>query len=336
MVNLKSKNVVFIAPEFFGYDLIIEQALSDSGASVYRLVDRPFSGSVYKAITKLMGRIIGKILDNYYLCKLKQMNVSADYVLVINGQTISRAFLLNLKSKNPSAKFILYMWDSLENRPDIVHNFDVYDEKYSFDRRSAKRFGLKFRPLFYGGLNKNETMKDDADRYLMSFVGTAHSDRYAIVSSLRKKFSHRDCFWYLYLQAQWVYWWYRLSNSTFAGAKKNEFMYSPMSSFEMRNVFNNSEIIVDIEHTSQTGLTIRTFDIMRSGKKMVTTNKDIVNYDFYKYGNVYLIDRDFPSIPDDFINRKFSPYSEDIIRFYSVYGWIEDVFNLNDQVSDVS
>ena len=66
---------------------------------------------------------------------------------------------------------------------------------------------------------------------------------------------------------------------------------------------------------------------------MVTTNKDIINYDFYGYGNIFLIDRDSPAVPEEFINRPFSPYSKDIIKFYSVDAWIKDVLSLMD-VSD--
>ncbi len=328
MFEFGSKNVVFIAPDFFGYDLIIEKALSDSGANVYRLVDRPFSGAIYKAISKFFGNIVSKILENYYLSKLNKHNVSADYVLVINGQTLSRKTLLTLKSENPNAKFILYLWDSLKNRPTIIRNLDIYDEKFSFDREDSQKYGLKFRALFYGDSEENETLNHKSDRYLMSFVGTAHSDRYAIVSALKPNFKDHDCFWYLYLQASWVYWWYKITNSAFSGAMKNDFMYSSLQYSEMRRVFNQSEIIVDIEHESQVGLTIRTFECMHSGKKMVTTNKDIINYDFYRYGNIFLIDRDSPAVPEEFINRPFSPYSKDVIKFYSVDTWIKDVLSL--------
>ena len=46
-MELKGKRVVFIAPNFFGYDLAIERALSRQGAEIFRLKDRPFSSSIF-------------------------------------------------------------------------------------------------------------------------------------------------------------------------------------------------------------------------------------------------------------------------------------------------
>jgi hypothetical protein len=329
MPNLSQKKVILISPRFFDYDMVIERALINAGADVQRLVDRPFENAFTKAATKLFARLVGKILEPYYFSKIGKLPMYADYVLVINGQTLSRRVLLKLKSKNPNAKFLLYMWDSIENRPGIIRNFDLYDEKYSFDKKSAKRFGLTFRPLFYENAEKSEVTEYVGDRYAMSFIGTAHSDRYAIIKSLSLKYSGRNFFWYMYLQAPWVFWWYRLTNSAYVGARKNEFCYAPLPSHEMKKALSLSDVIVDIENARQVGLTIRTFDIMKSGKKMITTNQDVVNYDFYLFGNIHVIDRLDPSVPDEFMNRKFTPYNAELLYFYSIDGWIEDVLGLN-------
>ena len=328
MLSLSDKRVILISPRFFGYDLVIQRSLIDSGAEVERLVDRPFENAFSKAVTKLFTRLIGKVLEQYYFSKIDKLSMCADYILVINGQTLSRSVLLYLKEKNPNAKFILYMWDSIENRPGIIHNFDLFDEKFSFDKKSAKRFGLKFRPLFYENGEKSEVVECDGGGYVMSFIGTAHSDRYAIIKSLSQKYSGQVFFWYMYLQAPWVFWWYKLSNPAYVGARKNEFHYHPLTSQEMKTVLSQSDVIVDIENSMQVGLTIRTFDIMKAGKKMITTNQDVLNYDFYLFGNVHVIDRLDPSVPEEFMSRMFTPYSSEILYFYSIDGWIEDVLGL--------
>jgi hypothetical protein len=327
-MDLQNKKVVFIAPSFFGYDDIIEKALIRHGALVYRMLDRPFSSPLFKAITTLFARPVAKVLDFFYLHKIKKMPLNVDFVLVINGQTLSENILLALRKKNSSAIFVLYMWDSIENRSSIVPNLGLYDKKYSFDRDSAQRYNFHFRPLFYDKIETEGTLNEHGETFLMSFIGTAHSDRYSVISVLADTFSDSHCFWYMYLQAPWVFWWYKLSSFTFRKARESEFEFVPLSIEKMKDVFRRSEIIIDIEHPSQTGLTIRTFDIMRSAKKMVTTNKDIVNYDFFGYGNVFLIDRTNPQIPASFIERKFKPYSDEILDFYSVDGWLRDVLSV--------
>jgi hypothetical protein len=66
---------------------------------------------------------------------------------------------------------------------------------------------------------------------------------------------------------------------------------------------------------------------MSAQKKMVTTNKDVINYDFYKFGNIFILDRNNPNISEDFINRRFNPYTQEILDYYSIDGWLEEVMN---------
>ena len=326
MNSLIGKKIILVAPKFFGYDCIIEKALTDAGADVFRIIDRPFNVALLNAITKVLTGLVSTLLNNYYLTQIGRYQDSADYVLVINGQTLSRKTIQHMREKHPNAKFILYMWDSIENRPGVKGVINFYDESYSFDPESAKRYNLKFRPLFYGPVDKGKSIKSK-HRYLMSFIGTVHSDRYAILRSLSRNFSVPECYWYLYLQARWLYWWKRLSDSAFRGSMIDDFYYDAISNSEVQQVFDSSEIIVDIEHPKQAGLTIRTFEVMRAGKKMITTNKKVAGYDFFDYGNICIIDRSCPLVPNEFIQRPFKPYSAAILHHYSVDGWLAEIFN---------
>jgi hypothetical protein len=321
-MELKGKRVVFIAPNFFGYDLAIERALSRQGAEIFRLKDRPFSSSIFKAFTKVFTRLVRRILDYYYLTRLADIPNNFDLVLVINGQTVSRNVLNKLKEKNHNAKFILYMWDSLKNRSTVKDSLDLFDKKFSFEKDNSPLFS--FRPLFF---EPRVSSVNHKNTYLMSFIGTAHSDRFAIIKKINTAFSSKVCFWYLFLQAKWVFYWYKISRVDFEDAKIHDFNFLPMSGSDWHNVFMRSEIIVDIEHPMQKGLTSRTFEVLGVGKKLVTTNRDVVNYDFYKYGNIYVINRLDPEIPEEFIERKFNPYPSNILNFYSVDGWLGEVLH---------
>lgn len=327
MGALIGRKVILVAPQFFGYDRIVENALRDAGADVFRVVDRPFSAPLLNAIAKLLTRLVALIIEQYYFKELDRHQGPADYVLVINGQTLSKKVIHYLRKKNPDARLILYMWDSIENRPSIKSVLGLYDDVYSFDPESAKRYNLRFRPLFYGPGDKNKSC-EIKNRYLMTFIGTVHSDRYAILRSLSRNFSIPNCYWYMFLQARWLYWWKRLIDSAFKGSASKDFYYDAISSHEVQKVFESSDIIVDIEHPKQTGLTIRTFDAMRAGKKLITTNQNIVNYDFFLYGNIYVVDRKCPLVPDDFLDRQFQPYSPSILSYYSVEGWLAEILSL--------
>lgn len=322
--SLKDVSVLLIAPNFFGYDEVIAKKLEERGANLKRLADRPFNNSFFKALSKVSPRLISYFLQSYYFRRINLFESDFELILVINGQTISREMLKYLKNNNPRARLILYMWDSIKNRSSVIKNLDLFDTAFTFDKESADKFDLSFRPLFYDGDRLDEDIEDS---YIASFIGTAHSDRYFVVKKILNYFSGNNTLSIFYLQAKWVYLLYKLTKRSFSNANIKEFSFKPISSDIVYDFFKSSNIIIDIEHPHQTGLTIRTFEAMRFGKKLITTNKTITSYDFYSYGNVYVVDRDNPYIPDEFIEKAFKPYSQEIYYHYSIDGWLDEVLN---------
>ena len=58
-----------------------------------------------------------------------------------------------------------------------------------------------------------------------------------------------------------------------------------------------SKIIVEIQRNDQIGLSFRIFEALGYRKKLVTTNTDVVNYDFYNPQNILVIDENNIEIP---------------------------------------
>ena len=91
----------------------------------------------------------------------------------------------------------------------------------------------------------------------------------------------------------------------------------------------NSFAIFDIEHPLQRGLTIRSIEALGAGKKLITTNKSIVEEDFYNPKNIYILDREsLLEIPLSFFDSPFQPIAEDIYYKYSISGWIDEIFQV--------
>lgn len=321
-MELQGKKVILIAPEFFGCDLAIERALLRQGAKVFRIKDRPFSSAILKALTTLFTKLFRRLLDHYYISKIEDIPSDCDFVLVINGQTVSRKVLNKVKEKNKNAKFVLYVWDSFKNRPTVIDNIDIFDRRFSFEKGNEPLFN--FRPLFF---EPKMSDKNYETIYSASFIGTVHTDRYSVINKIDKVINSEDCFWYLYLQSKWVFYWYKLTKKDFSNADISNFKFTPISISDANDIFMSSEIIVDVEHPAQKGLTIRTLEVLGAGKKLVTTNRDVINYDFYKYGNVCVIDRLNPEIPQDFFDKIFKPYPLTILNYYSIDSWLTEVLS---------
>lgn len=327
MISLYGKRVLLVAPRFFGYERDIRSEIERRGAVVDWLPDRPFDTPLMTALTKLKAEWVQPAAERLYGSMLNQFGATAyDYILVVNGQTLSYRTLSSLRSSFPMAQTILYMWDSIDNRRTVRNNLPLFDKAFSFDPQCSAAHGMQLRPLFF---SEGFEQSDIAESYQVSFVGTAHTDRYAVVNQLRRGLgSDVQAYWYLYLQAPWVFEFYRLTKPFMRQARRDEFNFVPLDKAMVQSVFSRSKAILDIEHPYQRGLTMRTFETMGARKKLITTNALIDKYDFYAIGNVCVIDRLAPSVQRDFLDAPFIPYPEDMLYRYSLEGWIDEVLGL--------
>lgn len=331
MSILEGKRILFLAPCFFGYERDIRGEIERRGAVVDWMPDRPFNTPLMTALTKLKTELVQPAANRLYDRLLDQFGATSyDYILVVNGQTLSHTMLARLRSRFKNAHVILYMWDSIDNRRSVVKNLTLFDSVFSFDPQCAQSHGMIFRPLFYSKGFEQPVVDFE---YQISFIGTAHTDRYAVVSELKKGLAPDiNAFWYLYLQAPWVFHYYRATDPLVRRAKREEFQFKPIDKGMVQSVFARSRSILDIEHPKQRGLTMRTFETMGAGKKLITTNKLIENYDFFASGNVCVVDRKLPRLTKGFLETPFVSYPDDILYRYSLAGWVDEVFGLRAEV----
>jgi hypothetical protein len=325
MSTLEGQKALLIAPTFFGYSNEIRDELRRRGACVDTLPDRPFESALLKTVTRFGRWLVIRSADNFYFEELKRFGrTSYDFILVVNGQTLSKRFLAELRSSFPRARFVLYVWDSFRNRPSIIQNLNFFDDCFSFDPICSKEFNLKFRPLFFAP-GFGVPLHADID-YDLSFIGTAHTDRYPIICNLKDSLRSNVRFYrYLYLQARWVFYAYRYGNREFKGAKIGEFRFSPLAIGDVQNVFSRSRAILDIEHPRQRGLTMRTVETIGASRKLVTTNSSIREYDFYSKENVCIIERRNTKTSEEFFDTPYRPIERSVYKKYSLMGWVDEV-----------
>lgn len=324
---LENKKVLYVAPIFFGYESEIKNELEQQGAAVEFLLDRPFNSPFLKALTRVRREWVIGAADRYYKSQLASIDTEFDYIFVVNGQTLSTHTLAAWRERYPAAKFILYMWDSFSNRQQTLKNLKYFDSVFTFDKNDAERYEVNFRPLFFSA--GFESVEEGAAQYDISFIGTAHTDRFSIVEKIDKQLnSSIKKYWYLFLQAKWVYWFYRFTNSGYRTAKYDNFKFESISKAEVQRVFNASKAILDIEHPQQTGLTMRTLETLGARKKLVTTNASVKLYDFYSEDNIFIIDRQAPVISKAFLDKPYKAVEPHIYRRYSLSGWLEEIIGL--------
>lgn len=324
-----SNRVLLIAPRFFGYEREIVAELRRQHMHVDVLPDRPFDSPFMKAVMRFRPELGGhQAADRYFVKQILALG-SEDYsiILVIQGEGVTTRTLSFLRGKYPNARMTFYTWDSIDNKPFSKLSLSHYDRCSTFDPLDAKKYGMEFRPLFFSpGFDRPATTDFTYD---LSFIGTVHSDRYRIVHTLTKQLPQEaKSFIYLYLQAPWMYDFRRVFTRTLAGSKRDEFRFDPLSKDIVQATFFGSRAIVDIEHPSQRGATMRTFETLGSRRKMITTNASLRNYDFYNSQNILIIDRSTPLLDRDFLKTPYVPIPEEIRTRYSLRQWVREVCDL--------
>jgi hypothetical protein len=327
MSDLVHKKVLLIAPRFFGYEKAIMQQLTQLGATVDFLADRPYSKPWQTGLTRIAPFVIQPFIDRFYQAKLDTLISNRyDLVFIINGQTLSKKILQRLKNTYPHAKFVLYLWDSVQNRPKSVKNFIFFDKVLTFDSVDARKYGIGLRALFF--TPEFENLDNTTHQFDISFIATMHSDRYKIVLEVIKKLpSHLKTYWYFYLQAKWVFYLYALTKKLFRQSTIKTFRFSPIDKLQLKQVFKDSKAILDIEHPNQKGLTMRTLETLGANKKLITTNPRVKEYDFYKKENIFVIDRNNPDIPTTFWDTEYQKLPDHIYAKYTLKHWLLEVLS---------
>jgi len=323
------KKILFFAPSFFGYEKDITKKLIEMGATVDFFDERPSNSSLFKAALRLNAKSMSLTINNYYRKLIQRLKGKHfDYVFVVNAEAITVAIINELRTYFKNAKFVLYMWDSVRNKKNTISLINYFDCVYSFDRFDADSIkGVCFKPLFF---TDDYKPCNSPVIYDLVFTGTAHADRFMIVEKIKAFAQNNNISFhtFLYLHSPLMYYYQKYSDQSFrAAASINNFSFKKMPKCGLVEIMCAGKAILDIQHPNQIGLTMRTFEVMAMGKKLITTNRDIVNYDFYKSENIYIMDREEPFIEPAFFETNSVSLKEEIISKYSIESWLKALLN---------
>jgi hypothetical protein len=321
---LKNRRVLIICQKFFGYEKRIEKRLQELSLRAVWLDIRPKNSFFLKAILRYAAFLYKYSINRYYEKSIKD---TFDILFIIDPDCLYSNNIEFLKKKIKTEKTLLYMWDSFENRKRAKRIINLFDKIFTFDHKDAKKYNLIFRPLFFSFDDKKIAVESNK-KIDISFIGTGHSDRLRIIKAIENQCKKNGIsyFFYIYLQSPIVFYFYKLFKTAYRGVKKSEINYVPLDYNNFIKVMEESTVIVDLEHPGQRGLTIRTLESLGKSKKMITTNQNIKEYDFYNHANICIIDRNNPIIDPNFFNNEYKKLPEPIYYKYSLDSWLEDIF----------
>jgi hypothetical protein len=327
---LKDKKILFISVQTFNYEKAIADKLTSLGAKVDYYDERPANSIFVKGIIRLRRSLYQNTINKYYNRILAQIgDGNYDYLFVIKGEVIPVFFLEEFRKRNPKCEFIFYTWDSFNNNPHGQSILKYFDKKFTFDNFDANKFNLSFRPLFFiDEYDKLNGAKSDVVKQDLLFLGTAHSDRYRISSEAVSWCADNNlkAYAYYFMPSRLVFVFKSIFDNSFKGFEYKKLSFTYLNILDIIALYKQSSVILDVNHPGQKGLTMRTFEALGAGKKLITTNPDIKKYLFYNENNIFIIDRENIVLDKSFFETSFVPINEELRSNMSLSGWLKMLF----------
>lgn len=321
--------VLLICPKFFSYHEAISRQVRDLGYEVTWWDDRPSHRTFYKLLLRRFPAATGRFSKRFFVDRIAALpRDSFSHVLIVKGEALSRGAVVALRERFPTARFSLYFWDAVENAPNARAAADLFDHVATFDPADAERYKWHYRPLFS---ENNPTPAAASDLlYDWSFIGTIHSDRLQVIHRLYEDSPDRKrVFVFGYFPSAMLRLIHRATGAEAFAAGMGRMSTVPMPATEARRVTEQSLAVLDVEHPSQRGLTIRTIETLLAGRKLITTNGSIRKSRLYDPSRVCIIDRSRPSVPRAFFEIPFQPVPDAVRHAYSTRCWAEEMLGLS-------
>lgn len=331
-MNYKEKNILFSVDGIYGYKESLEETLKKKFKNVYYIenympIKKTITFKILRELNNLfkntfLGKFFKKIFDEkcrkFYLNNIINFQEKIDYFLVVAGREFSKEFIQDLKKINPEIKCIIFLWDKIEYSS-LKNSINEFEYIFSFDRDDCKKYGYIFRPIFYPF--PIEEIKSFYERkYDLSYIGALRDmKRYLIVEKIYTYSTKKNLSYFIKL----VY------DKNFKNSSKFIREIITPNKISMKDnleILKDSKVTIDIPFSKQTGLTIRVIQSLFLNIKIITTNQDIKNYDFYDENNILIIDEN-NNLSKKFFTEEYKPIEKNILIKYTTEGFLIDIFN---------
>lgn len=327
------KKAVLICPDFFDYKKLIEAELQNIFFSIISYSDRPACSSVSKAFIKynvfgyrsLFSKLYSKQLFNSLLPIIEDISV----LIVIKGTCIDRLLFELVKKKNPLVRIIAYSWDSIVNAKGFVNLAKSADRALSFDIEDCVSFNFDYLPLFFSKNDIETNIVDFNKDIKFSFIGSYHGDRLKLLSKFirNNKIYNSDVFFRVYFQSKIQFLFFYLLDPFLRDCPKEWITFDVINRTQMNNVLARSKFVIDIHHKGQSGLTMRTWEVLSLNYLLLTTNPYILMHQLIE--DVDILDRETAELWDlekktEFL-KKYSLDEKVSLNTLSLTLWLDEL-----------
>lgn len=273
-----------------------------------------YPNSFHKYYNFILKTVFKKNLKNIHygnkiLEKLRENNEIQDIILTIKGDFIDPKRVLEFKKH--TKRSIAYFNDSITRCPKIKRVIPNFDEVFSFEKDDCINYNLKFITNWIYTIPQKKNQHTDYQIFNIS----SKDKRSPILSKITSILKEKNINYKIII----------FDKESIDRDPNIEYTSEYISLPDVNDYIHNAQVLLDINRKGQKGLTFRVFESLGLGKKLITTNADIKNYDFYNPNNILIIDEKKPNIPVAFFNNNYEKISDDILKKYTLDSWINQV-----------
>jgi hypothetical protein len=311
--------ITLISLDNWGFNKHIAEVLVKKGHIVNQIDFNSFKYKypnfwirVYNFFLKIISK---KNMKNIYygkeiLRQLELLREKQDIILTIKADFIDPEYLKEFKKY--TYKSIGFFNDNTIRCPKIIPAIPLFDQVFSFEKEDCEKYKLRFAPNWIYLQNKVQNKR--VFKYEI-FNISSKDGRLSILSKIAKNLKSNNI----------NYKFMVLDKGNQSDNGEIEFFSEKISLKEVSNLIDESKTLLDINRKGQNGLTFRVFESLGLEKKLITTNLDIKNYDFYNSNNILIIDENNPIIPVDFFENEYEEIPKKILQKYTLDGWADRV-----------
>jgi hypothetical protein len=313
--------IAVISFDYWGYDEKIVDELIYQGHEAIHIKLSNFKYQYKHFFEKLnnfaskifLGKNVKKIKTEEYVLNILDSNQKFDYILAINPERISKQTHRIIKKH--TKQYIAYLYDSLErhNAKSLLH--DIFDKIYSFDKNDVKEYNLNFLPNYIHLSKITEQRKTKNTVFSISSI----DERLETYNKIAQQLTD------LHISFKFLFFDKKLKATLHP---KTIFTTKKLNQNEIMSEILTSEVILDVVRNNQIGLSFRIFDALALEKKIITTNIDIKNYDFYNPKNILILDKNNIVIDPIFFETAYEKIPNTIFESYTLKNWTKTIFSL--------
>ena len=283
-----SKNCLLIIPRtFYSFSKMFRTALESLGYDVIEANEEYPENALGKIMGKLDLEIVRKTTRRVVNKRFLQ-GKSYDLVVIIKGRGVGKQLVQDLKRH--ARKLVWYHFDALAYDRATARWSEGMDRISTFDYRDAEERGWPLVELFSAQppLEQNLPIQIGFSAILRN-----HSNRLAYLDAVTRALDLKpdDGFFYIFEQNTFSLARNFLRHPSLYWRWRKKIHRSPLPYDEYRRVLATSDFTIDYAHDKQSGLTMRSFEALAVGAKLITNNPNIVRSSHFQTIHAIVFER---------------------------------------------